>query len=112
MDNLDEIMSTPGLDGIYVGPSDLALSLGGVPKLDQTDQPLVDAIRRIADCARRHGVHAGIHCGTTAYAKQAIAWGFQLVTIAADNALLAQAARGAVNDMKGSATRQGAAGPY
>jgi 4-hydroxy-2-oxoheptanedioate aldolase len=112
MDNLDEIMSTPGLDGIYVGPSDLALSLGGVPKLDQTDQPIVDAIRRIVDCARRHGVHAGIHCGTTAYAKQAIAWGFQLVTIAADNALLAQAARGAVNDMKGSATRQGAAGPY
>jgi len=112
MDNLDEIMSTPGLDGIYVGPSDLALSLGGVPKLDQTDPPIVDAIRRIVECARRHGVHAGIHCGTTAYAKQAIEWGFQLVTIAADNALLAQAARGAVNDMKGSGTRQGAAGPY
>jgi 4-hydroxy-2-oxoheptanedioate aldolase len=112
LDNLDDILSTPGLDGIYVGPSDLALSLGGVPKLDQTDPPIVEAIRRIVDAAKRHGVHAGIHCGTTAYAKQAIAWGYQLVTIAADNALLAQAAKTAVTEMKGAGTRSGPAGPY
>jgi len=83
-----------------------------VPKLDQTDPPIVEAIRRIVDAAKRHGVHAGIHCGTTAYAKQAIAWGYQLVTIAADNALLAQAAKTAVTEMKGAGTRGGPAGPY
>jgi 4-hydroxy-2-oxoheptanedioate aldolase len=95
-----------------VGPSDLALSLGGVPKLDQTDPPIVDAIRRIVAAAKKHGVHAGIHCGTTAYARQAIAWGFQLVTIAADNALLANAARTAVTEMKGAPVTPGSAGPY
>ena len=112
MENLDEIMSTPGLDGIYVGPSDLALSMGGVPKLDQTDPPVVAAIQKIVATAKKHGVHAGIHCGSTDYAKQAIAWGFQLVTIAADNALLAQAAKSAVTAMKSGAAAGGPSGPY
>lgn len=112
LDNLDDILSTPGLDGIYIGPSDLGLSLGGIPKLDQTDPPIVEAIKTILRAAKKHGVHPGIHCGTTDYAKQAIAWGFELVTIAADNALLNLAAKTAVADMRGSSLTPGSAGPY
>ena len=37
MDNLDAILQTPGLDAIYVGPADLAFSLGKTPKLDSED---------------------------------------------------------------------------
>ncbi|NBT98487.1 MAG: 2,4-dihydroxyhept-2-ene-1,7-dioic acid aldolase [Betaproteobacteria bacterium] len=97
---------------LYIGPSDLGLSLGGIPKLDQTDPPIVDAIKTILKAAKKHGVHPGIHCGTTEYAKQAIAWGFDLVTIAADNALLNLAAKAAVADMRGSPLTPGSSGPY
>jgi 4-hydroxy-2-oxoheptanedioate aldolase len=39
MKNLDEILSVPGVDAVYVGPSDLSLAFGCKPRLDQTDPP-------------------------------------------------------------------------
>src|SRR3546814_2909761 len=84
MKNLDAIMSTPGLDGIYVGPSDLGLSMGREAKLDQTDPVVVEALDAILASAKKHGVHAGLHCGSTAYAAQMIKKGFQLVSLSRD----------------------------
>ena len=37
LENLDEIMSTPGLDGIYIGPADLSLALGKKPSFDKPE---------------------------------------------------------------------------
>ena len=37
VDNVDEIAATPGLDGIYIGPSDLALAIGLAPRGDNDD---------------------------------------------------------------------------
>lgn len=102
MENLDAIMSVPGLDGIYIGPSDLGLSLGGVPKPDQTDPKIVAAIETILATAKKHGVTPGIHCGAPAYAKQMIDKGFQLVTIQSDNLLMGGAAKKAVNELRES----------
>ena len=42
LENLDGIMSTPGLDGIYIGPADLSLSLGCAPTLDPTEPRVTD----------------------------------------------------------------------
>jgi len=100
LDNLEEILSVPGLDGIYIGPSDLALSLGGTPKPDQTDPKVVEAIERILAAAKRHGVVPGIHCGSPAYATRMVEQGFQLVTILSDNLLMATAAKRAVADLR------------
>jgi 4-hydroxy-2-oxoheptanedioate aldolase len=100
MGNLDEIMSTPGLDAVYVGPADLGLSLGGEPKGDQTDPKIVEAIQTILAAAKKNKIHAGLHCGSTDYAKKAIGWGFQFVTIQSDNALLANAAKSTVGAMR------------
>jgi 4-hydroxy-2-oxoheptanedioate aldolase len=112
LDNLDEIMTTPGLDAVYIGPSDLGLSLGYVPKLDQTEPTVVVAIERILAAAQRHGVTAGIHCATTDYAKEMIARGFRLVTILNDNLLLASNAKRAVGEMREGATAPAATGSY
>ena len=57
--NLDEILSTPGVDGVYVGPADLSLALGCKPRLDQTDPPVVEAQEKIVAACKRHGVIAG-----------------------------------------------------
>ena len=100
LDNLDDILSVPGLDGIYVGPSDLALSLGGTPSVDQTDPVVVEAIGRICAAAKAHGVVPGIHCGAPAYAKSMIDQGYQLVTLSTDNVLLGTAAKAVVGELR------------
>src|SRR5258706_415314 len=87
--NLDAILSTPGVDAVYVGPADLSLALGCRPRLDQTDAPVVEAQQRIAEACKRHGVVAGIHNATAAYALKMIAAGYQFVTLASDSRHLA-----------------------
>jgi 4-hydroxy-2-oxoheptanedioate aldolase len=87
--NLDEILSVPGVDAIYVGPSDLSLALGYKPRLDQTDAGVVEAQKKIVAACKKHGVVAGIHNNTAAYALQMIEQGYQFVTIASDSRLLA-----------------------
>ena len=100
LENLDEIVSTPGLDGVYIGPSDLSLSLGYEPKLDFTEEAVLAAVTRICDAAQAAGIAAGIHCQTPAHAKKMLALGFQMVTIWGDGGLLASAAKQAVDAMR------------
>lgn len=89
LDNLDEILSVPGVDGVYVGPSDLSLALGLAPRLDQTEAPVVEAQQRIVEACKRHGVVAGIHNATATYALDMIALGYRFVTLASDSRFLA-----------------------
>ena len=55
LSNLEEILDTPGLDGIYVGPNDLALSLGEVPAQAQPPPKVADALARIAEATNAAG---------------------------------------------------------
>jgi 4-hydroxy-2-oxoheptanedioate aldolase len=89
LENLDEILSVPGVDAVYVGPSDLSLALGCKPLLDQTDAPVVEAQKKIAAACKRHGVIAGIHNNTAAYALKMAAEGYQFLTLASDSRFLA-----------------------
>jgi len=112
MDNLDEILSVPELDSLYIGPNDLAISLGYAPSGVPSDPVVIDAIKTIAAGAKRHDVYAGIHCGSTAMAKQMIGLGFQFVTLLADNAFLVSAAKGAVAEMREGTVAGKASGTY
>jgi 4-hydroxy-2-oxoheptanedioate aldolase len=58
----DEIAATPGLDGIYVGPSDLALTLGLQPTIRLEHPPVLDALETVRAACERAGVIAGVHC--------------------------------------------------
>ncbi|HZP89246.1 MAG TPA: aldolase/citrate lyase family protein [Burkholderiales bacterium] len=106
VERIDEILTVPGLDGLYVGPNDLAITLGCGPSGVPTDKTVLDAIKTIAAAGKRYGIPSGIHCGSTQMAKEMIAIGYQFVTLLADNAFLAAAAKSAVNEM-----RTGSAGP-
>jgi 4-hydroxy-2-oxoheptanedioate aldolase len=113
VENLEDILTVPGLDSIYVGPNDLAISLGYGPSGVPTDKVVLDTIKTIAAGAKKHGIYAGIHCGSTAMAKQMIEIGYQFVTLLADNAFLAAAAKGAVAEMRqGSAAAVKPSGSY
>ncbi len=94
-------MSTPGLDGVYIGPSDLGLSLGCTPTLEPTEPRVIEAIETVLAAAKKHGVAAGIHCGSTAMARRMIDLGFGLVTLLSDNRLMAAAAKQAVSEIRG-----------
>ena len=89
LDNLDAILSVEGLDAVYVGPSDLSLSLGCRPVLDDVDPPAAQAIAHILARAKAHGVRAAVHNGMLEVAKARAAMGFDLVTLSSDARILA-----------------------
>ncbi|HET7874152.1 MAG TPA: aldolase/citrate lyase family protein [Methylomirabilota bacterium] len=105
--NLDDILSVPGIDAVYVGPSDLSLALGCKPRLDQTDPPVVEAQQTIVAACKRHGVIAGIHNATAAYAVKMIEAGYQFVTLASDSRFLAAKAAEEVGAVRKSGARAG-----
>jgi 4-hydroxy-2-oxoheptanedioate aldolase len=82
--NVEAIAATPGLDGIYIGPSDLSLAIGGLPLQDSDDPKLMAAFDRILAACKAAGVKAGVHTTSPAYAQAMIARGFDLVTIMGD----------------------------
>jgi 4-hydroxy-2-oxoheptanedioate aldolase len=100
VENLEDILTVPGLDSIYIGPNDLAISYGYGPSGVPTDKEVLDKIKYIVDTAKKHKIYAGIHTGSTKMAKEMIALGFQYVTLLADNAFLASAAKAAVQEMR------------
>jgi len=90
--NLEEIVTTPGLGGVYVGPSDLALALGLPPNGD-TDEPLhLETVQRILDTCKRYKVPAGIHTSSLAWAQRRLEAGFEFVTLGSDAGFMMQAA--------------------
>jgi 4-hydroxy-2-oxoheptanedioate aldolase len=97
--NLDAIVSTPGLDGVYIGPADLTLGLSGrryPTGFDREEPEIVEVIQTILHKAHKAGIRACLHNGTPTYAAKAIGWGFDLVTISNDVRLLAGAAQASV----------------
>jgi 4-hydroxy-2-oxoheptanedioate aldolase len=98
-ENLDAILSTPGLDGIYVGPADLSNSMGEAPRLDAVAPRIVEAIQTIGAAAKRHNIFAGIHCGSTDYAKKVYGWGFNYATLLSDARFLGMQAAAMVEEM-------------
>lgn len=99
--NLEDILSVPGLDAVYIGPSDLSLSLGCTPTFDDVDPKAADAIAHILARARAHGLVAGIHNGSPEAARRRIAMGFQFVTVSSDARLIAAGAQQIVREMRG-----------
>lgn len=109
LDNLETILDVPGIDGIYVGPSDLGFSLGLEPKLDREEPEVLKIYERLVKETTKRGIFPGIHCGSAAYAARAIGMGFRLVTIMNDSGLMLTAAREAVQTTRKQAGEVAAA---
>ncbi|MBF2735386.1 MAG: 2,4-dihydroxyhept-2-ene-1,7-dioic acid aldolase [Betaproteobacteria bacterium AqS2] len=91
LDDIDAIMATDGLDAVYVGPADLANSLGQPPRLDPEAKELTEAFDLVVAKAKEHKRWAGIHTGSAAYARRMIDKGFNLVSLMSDTRLLLKA---------------------
>src|SRR5215212_1470824 len=92
LERVGEIAATPGLDGVYIGPSDLALSLGLPPTLEIMEGEHAEAVERIREACHRNGIAAGIHSPSGEWARRHAQAGFDLITVASDAPLLRGAA--------------------
>lgn len=93
LNNLDELLRVDGIDGVYVGPWDLAISMGWACPGEADDLDIMDALRFIASKVRRAGKFAGVHCADAAMVQQAARYGYQMCSVASDWEFMLQAAR-------------------
>lgn len=92
LEALDEIAAVDGVDGVFIGPADLAASFGqlGQPGHADVQQAIQDAARRI----RAAGKAAGILSTDEAQARVYLDWGYTFVAVGTDVTLLARATSG------------------
>jgi 4-hydroxy-2-oxoheptanedioate aldolase len=109
VERLDDILSVPGIDAVYVGPADLSITLGLPPRMDN-EGAFEEARLRIAERCKAHGVTAGIHANASLAAKHAAA-GYRMITISGDVGAMAA---GAAADLRtaGEARSQGGKPAY
>ena len=102
LEKLDEILDTPNLDGIYVGPADLSLAVGEEPGFDKSENTKAYAeILRILEAAKKRNLLAGLHNGTPEYAQKMIDKGFNLVTVGSDSRYISIGAKSDLEKLKG-----------
>ncbi|RRR45703.1 aldolase [Mycolicibacter terrae] len=100
--DVDRICAVPGLAGVYVGPADLAISMG-VPVAQATTHPgLREAMTRIQRAASAAGVIAAIHGGSGAAGRMLAGLGYQMITLAAEAQALRCGALEHLNEARGS----------
>jgi 2-dehydro-3-deoxyglucarate aldolase/4-hydroxy-2-oxoheptanedioate aldolase len=89
-EHLDEIVATPGIDAVTLGPSDLAQELGVLGKPDQAS--VIDSFRRqMIDSALCHGKDVAMLCDTPQEASRWIAAGVKIIVLSSEVAVLHQA---------------------
>ena len=104
VNNIEEILSVPGIDGTFIGPYDLSLSLG-VP--GQLSHPLVtEAKEKVLKAALKHGLVAGTHIVQPATAASeceiAVKEGYTFIAVGADNLFLRDGAKNLYSDIRKS----------
>ncbi|WP_165771034.1 HpcH/HpaI aldolase family protein [Brevibacterium aurantiacum] len=80
--NVEKICEVPGIDGVYVGPADLAFAVDALP--GQPNDAHAEALVRIRTAADKAGIVPGIHCGDGTEAKVRKEQGFRFITSAGD----------------------------
>ena len=81
VESMKAILDVEGIDGVYIGPSDLGFSYGLVPKLDRDEPEILRIYEKIVKECGKRGLHPGIHCSSAEGAVRAINMGFKLVTL-------------------------------
>jgi 4-hydroxy-2-oxoheptanedioate aldolase len=99
LENLEQIASVPGLHGLYIGPSDLSMTLEGVIS-NPLSPRVIREIERVIQVARAHNLRVGIFCPDVAFARVMVASGCDLVTVMNDAGLLRKATGALIAEMQ------------
>jgi 4-hydroxy-2-oxoheptanedioate aldolase len=79
LDNLDAIAAVPGLDGLFVGPSDLSIALSNGDKIDRLGDATIEAMKKVSAVAKKNGIVAGAFAGTVEAVKAYTEIGFMFM---------------------------------
>jgi 4-hydroxy-2-oxoheptanedioate aldolase len=94
LENLDDILSVPGIDVAFIGPNDLHAQLGLTASSEGAEPEFVDALERIKVGARKHHVAPGIFSRDGEAAAERVRQGFQMISVTSDiSSMIAAAAR-------------------
>jgi 4-hydroxy-2-oxoheptanedioate aldolase len=88
LEALDDILAVPGIDGVFVGPSDLSIALSAGASVEPRSGALMTEARRVAERAKASGKYAAMFCFDGADARAMLALGYRVCTIASDHALM------------------------
>ncbi len=98
--NAREILGVPGIDGCFIGPNDLSISLGFAPELATWPNEVEAAIADIVAATRETGKVAGIQCFSVESGAARIAQGFRFVSILSDLRMARIAASAALRTVR------------
>ena len=97
IEKIDDLLSVPGVDVALIGPHDLTLSLGAP---DPQDAMVQDAIQKVVDAAKRHGVASGIHLRDAAQVKAWQVRGMTMLTCSTEIDFIRSGARAVVETLR------------
>ncbi|MCV7173190.1 aldolase [Mycobacterium manitobense] len=105
----EEICAVPGLTGIYVGPADLAISLGHPVTAAYRHPAVIEAMADIRAAAARAGLVAGVHAGAGTAGKMFAEMGFEMITLTSESQALRRGAAAHLAEATGAIDAPGAA---
>src|SRR5262249_27898812 len=101
MDNLDAIAAVPGIDGLFVGPSDLAITLSNGQNWDPHAPEVEAALEKIVTATKKAGKVAGLYCANAERALAVAKRGFRFCAIGSDLGFLRLGFAPQVKQLKG-----------
>ena len=101
IEKMDEIISTPGLDAVYIGPTDLALALGLPPVMDNDDPKHVACVKQILETCQKHKVIPAMHTASSKYTQRYIDQGFKMVMLTSDRIAISNYVKAEVGRLTG-----------
>lgn len=112
LDAVGDIAAVPGLAGLYVGPADLAISLGYGLAHAWTEPTVVDAMMRVRESADAAGLIAGVHAGDGRIGKRVAERGFRMITLASESQALRRGAAEHLREAAGNGPAASTGGGY
>ena len=103
-----EIAATPGVDCVYIGPSDLSISLGLPHNQDPRSKLYNDTVADIVKACRNAGVAVGIQSSNGTFARQNAEMGvFDMITVASDGPLFSSSIKSHITEARGKGEQLG-----
>lgn len=106
IEKVEEIVQTPGLDGVYIGPADLALAMGLQVFGDQPQDEHLEMVKHIHSVCQANQVAIGIHTSSLAYTQKYLELGFNFVTLGSDSGHMMKNAAKELAAARGSQEQQ------
>ena len=101
IEKMDEIISTPGVDAAYIGPTDLALALGLPPVMDNDEPIHIATVNKILETCKKHNKIGGIHTASSKFTQRYIDQGFKMVMLGTDRAAMVSFMKAEVGRLTG-----------